>query len=560
MRNLEVADLLDRISTLLEASGEERFKVIAYRRAGTSIRNLTEDIEEIWEKQKLEDIPYVGEGIARKIDEYLRTGKLQYLETLEAKVPKGALELMKIPGVGPKTAYKLAKDYGIGSVERLQKALTSGELKPLGEAFRKRTLDEIEKIKTLGKRILLSEAMIIGEILVQYFAGKGIIAEVAGSLRRAKSTVGDIDLLSTKENSQEHLASFPDVAQVLEKGPTKASVILNNGVQVDIRVVKPDEYGAALVYFTGSKDHGIALRNIAIDHDWKLNEYGVFSAETGERLAGKTEDEVYNKLGLQFIPPELRENTGEIEAAREGKLPRLIKLENLKGDLQMHSTWSDGTDKLEKMATAAHDKGYAYMAITDHSLSATIAHGLSEERFREQWKIIDALNERLAPFRVLKGIEAEIRGDGTLDFDKKFLDEFDVVGASIHQGFRQSPEKLTERALKALSHPSVDFMCHPTNRLIGRREGHRLDLKKVIATARDNGKMLEIDGDPDRLDLDDVWARRAKDEGVLLVIDSDAHSTIALDNILYGVMTARRAWVEPKNVANALSLNGLLRD
>jgi DNA polymerase (family 10) len=559
LRNLEVADLLDRISLLLEASGEERFKVIAYRRAGTSIRNLTEDIEDVWRSQRLEEIPYVGEGIAKKIDEYLRTGKLRYLETLEQKVPSGVVELMKIPGVGPRTAYKLAKEFGITSLEDLQRALQEDELKPLGAAFRKRTLEEIEKMKTRGTRMLLSEALFLSEILIQYFAGKGITVEAAGSLRRGKSTVGDIDLLSTKENSQEVLASFPDVEKVLEKGPTRASVVLNKGVQIDIRIVKPDEYGAALVYFTGSKEHGIALRNLAIDRDWKLNEYGIFEAKSGKRLAGKTETEVYGKLGLEFIPPELRENTGEIEAAKEGKLPRLIKLQNLKGDLQMHSTWSDGSDKLEKMAAAAQVKGYVYMAITDHSFSATIAHGLSEERFREQWKIIDALNERLAPFRVLKGVEAEVRGDGTLDYDRKFLDEFDIVGASIHQGFRQSPEKLTERAAKALSHPSVDFLCHPTNRLIGKREGHPLDLRKVIATARDNGKMLEIDGDPHRLDLDEIWARKAIEEGVLLVIDSDAHSVQGLDSLFYGVIVARRAWVEPKNVANTLSLSGILR-
>jgi DNA polymerase (family 10) len=352
---------------------------------------------------------------------------------------------------------------------------------------------------------------------------------------------------------------YPGVERVIEKGPTKTSVFLKNGVQVDVRVLGTEGYGAALLYFTGSKEHNILLRNIAIGKGWKLNEYGLFETKTGDRVAGKSETEVYEKLGLGFIPPELREATGEIEASREGRLPHLVEARDLQGDLQMHTTWSDGADELDKMARAAKARGYEYIAVTDHSFSVGIANGLSEERFRKQWKAIDQLNEELKPFRILKGVEAEVRSDGSLDYDRPFLENFDMVGASIHQTYRQSPEKLTDRALKALSHPSVDVLFHPTNRLIGKREGNPIDLPKIIATARDNGKMLEIDGSPMRLDLDEVWARKAMEEGVTLMIDSDAHSTGELENVEYGTIVARRAWLEKKNVANALPLRGLLK-
>jgi len=348
------------------------------------------------------------------------------------------------------------------------------------------------------------------------------------------------------------------VAQVLESGLKRASVKLKEGVQVDVRVFEDAEYGAALVYFTGSKDHNIALRNLAIDNGWKLNEYGLFD-KNGSRLAGKTEDSVYEKLGLRYISPELRENRGEIEAAKEMRLPNLVRFEDFKGDLQMHTTWSDGSAELEQMAGAAKARGYQYIAVTDHSVSVRVANGLSEDRFRRQWKEIERINDELTPFRVLKAVEMEIKSDGSLDFEREFLEGFDLVGASLHQNFGQDAEKLTERAVKALSHREVDFLCHPTNRLFRRREGNPIDMTKVIKTARDNGKMLEIDGEPRRLDLDEVWARRAMEEGVPLVIDSDAHSVGELDNLAYGVLVARRAWLEAKHVANTKDLRDLLK-
>jgi len=549
---------LDRVGELVEANGEDRFKVIAYRRAATSIRNLNEDVEQVWRENRLQDIKYVGEGIAKKIDEYLRTGKLQLLERLREKTPAGVPLLMKVQGVGPRTAYHLSHDLGITSVEELKRSLERGTLdSEFGPTVRESFRVGIERLQSFEKRMLLPEAEGIFQEMASYFGALGVEVGMAGSLRRGKSTVGDLDLLSTDKRVIDAIRGCPGVAQVLESGPRRTSVKLKDGVQVDVRLFGEEEYGAALVYFTGSKDHNIALRNLAIDRGWKLNEYGLFD-RARKRLAGRSEGEVYGRLGMEYVPPELRENRGEVEAARNGRLPNLVRFDEIKGDLQIHSTWSDGSATLEEMAIGAKERGYEYIAVTDHSVSVRVANGLSEERFRRQWKEVEELNDNLSPFRILKAVELEIRSDGSLDFERKFLDEFDLVGASLHQNFKQDAEKLTERAVKALSHPSVNFLCHPTNRLIGRREGNPLDLAKVIRTAKENGKMLEVDGEPDRLDLDEVWAKRAMEEGVPIVIDSDAHSVGELDNIAYGVTMARRGWLEAKHVMNTRSLKSFL--
>ena len=558
MRNAEVAELLDRLGELVEANGEDRFKVIAYHRAATSIRNMDEDIEQMWKEKKLEEIKYVGEGIAKKIDEYLGTGKLQLLERMQEKTPPGVPLLMRVQGIGPRTAYHLSHDLGITSVEELKKALDAGRLdSEFGPTVRESFRLGIERLQSFEKRMLLPEAEGVFQKMSSYFGALGIEVGMAGSLRRGKSTVGDIDLLSTDGRAMDAIKGCPGVAQIPESGPKRTSVKLEDGVQVDVRLFTKEEYGAALVYFTGSKDHNIALRNLAIEKGWKLNEYGLFD-KAGGRLAGETEGEVYAKLGLQYVPPEVRENRGEVKASAIGRLPYLVDFDDVKGDLQMHTTWSDGSASLEEMATAAKERGYEYIAITDHSVSVRVANGLSEDRFRKQWKEIEKLNDKLSPFRILRGVEVEIKSDGSLDFERKFLDEFDLVGASLHQNFKQDAGKLTGRAVKALSHPSVDFLCHPTNRLIGRREGNPIDLDRVIRTARENGKMLEIDGEPDRLDLDEVWARKAMEEGVPIVIDSDAHAVGQLDNIAYGVTVARRGWMEAKHVMNTRSLKSFL--
>ena len=558
MRNSEVARLLDSMGEFVEANGEDKFKVIAYHRAATSIRNMDADVEDLWREGKLEDIKYVGSAIAKKIDEYLRTGKLQALEKIRERTPPGVPLLMKVQGIGPRTAYRLSHDLGINSVEELKGALDSGSLDAeLGPTVRESFRVGIDRLQSFEKRMLLPEAEGHFQKLSSFFDALGIGVGMAGSLRRGKSTVGDLDLLSTDGRAMEALKGCPGVATVLESGQKRTSVKLEDGVQVDLRVFTEEEYGAALVYFTGSKDHDIALRNMAIQKGWKLNEYGLFD-KAGERLAGRTEREIYQEFGLDYIPPELRENTGELEAAAKMALPRLIDFDDVRGDLQMHSTWSDGSATLEEMAKSAKERGYEYMAITDHSASVRVANGLSEERFRKQWGEIEKLNDALSPFRILKGVELEIRSDGSLDFERKFLGEFDLVGASLHQNFKQDASRLTERAVRALSHPSVDFLCHPTNRIIGKREGNPIDLAKVIRTARENGKMLEIDGQPHRLDLDEVWARKAMEEGVPIVVDSDAHSVGELDNTGYAVTVARRAWLEAKDVMNTRSLKSLL--
>jgi DNA polymerase (family 10) len=560
MKNYEVAELLERLSQLSEAAGEDRFKVIAYRRASTSVRNLEEDIEEVWKRGGLEDVKYIGSGIAKKIDEYLRTGHLRMLEELEKRVPQGSMELMKVPGVGPKTAFRLSTEYGIKSLQSLREASSSGKLaEALGPVVAKRINEELEKLKGGAPRMLLVEAFYLAAQLVAYFDEKGVDVQPAGSLRRGSPTVGDIDLLTTDSKGADFFVEFPLVDRVIERGPTKISVFLKTGTQVDLRLVKKAEYGAALLYFTGSKQHNIELRTLAIGKGWKLNEYGLVDAKNSRLIAGKTEEDVYAKLGMRFIPPELREARGEIEASLEGRLPSLVSEDELRGDLHMHSIWSDGREELETMARAAKARGYEYVAISDHSISVGVANGLDEERFMRQWKHIDDLNEKLKPFRILKGVEAEVRSNGSLDFPRDFFDRFDIVGASIHQGHRQSPEQLTERAIKVLENPAVDILYHPTNRLLGRREGHALDLPKIIKTAKENGKILEIDGSPNRLDLDDVWSKRAKDEGVKLSVDSDAHSTAELENVRWGVAVARRAWLESNNVVNTLPLRELLK-
>ena len=544
---------------MAEGAGEDRFKVIAYHRAANSIRNLEEDVEDLWKQKKLEEIRFVGQGIAKKIDEYFRKGKIRTLEDLTARVPQGVPLLMRVQGIGPRTAYRLANDFGVSSVEGLKIALESGVLdKEFGPTVRQSFLVGIKRLQSYEKKMLLPEAEGVFQQLSAYFGSLGIEVAMAGSLRRGKSTIGDIDILSTNGTAMDAIEGCPGVTQVVEKGPKRASVRLEGGSQVDVRVFDDEEYGAALVYFTGSKDHNIALRNLAIAQGWKLNEYGLFDRR-GKRLAGASESGVYQKLGIQCIPPELRENRGEIEAAKNNALPKLIKFDEVKGDLQMHTTWSDGSAEIEAMAKAAKARGYDYIAITDHSVSVRVAHGLTEERFRRQWKVIDKINDELAPFRVLKGVEIEIKADGSLDFDKEFLDGFDIVGASLHQRFGQDGAKLTERAISALSHPKVNFLCHPTNRLLGRREGNPIDLEMVIRTAKENNKILEIDGEPRRLDLDDVWAKRAIDEGVTLMVDSDAHDVGELDNVMYGILVARRAWAEAKNVVNTLDLESFLR-
>jgi DNA polymerase (family X) len=384
----------------------------------------------------------------------------------------------------------------------------------------------------------------------------------AGSIRRRLETIGDIDILAASDRPTEVMDAFvslPMVQEVLAKGPTKSSVLTQADLQIDLRVIEPQQYGSALQYFTGSKSHNIALRDLAIRQGYKLSEYGLFEVSSGRVVASETEEEIYRALGLEPVPPEMRENRGEIEAAAQGKLPKVIELGNIRGDLQVHSDWSDGKNSLQAMVEACIRRGYEYVAITDHSKSLKVANGLTPERVRQQRQQIDALNARYAPFRVLQGAEVNVHSDGSLDYDDETLRLLDFVAASIHGGFGQPREKLTARIASALRHPLVDMLCHPSGRLIGRREAYDVDMEAVIHVAAEEGKALEIDAQPDRLDLDDVWARRAKEAGVTLAIDSDAHDAAQLEYVRYGVYVARRAWIEPRDVLNARPLSELLR-
>ncbi|MEM0287828.1 MAG: DNA polymerase/3'-5' exonuclease PolX [Nitrososphaerota archaeon] len=560
MKNSEIADLLDRTALLLEAVGENRFKIVAFRRAAKNVRNLSEDIEDVWNTGGLEQLPGIGKGIAKKIDEYIRTGKITYLQKLENQVPQAAIDLMAIPGIGPRTAFKLTKEHGIQNIDSLREAIQNGSLDDFfGPTIRKKIISEIEMIKSTSKRMLLPQAEEIAGSIVEYLKAGGIHIIIAGSIRRCKATVGDIDAIALDENAVELLSKFPHTSKVLSRGTKKASFILDNGVQVDVRISEKDELGATLLYFTGSKDHSIALRNIAISKGYKLNEYGLFDESSGKLIASGSEEGIYKALGMQYIEPELREDRGEIQAALQGRLPNLLRKGSLKGDLQMHTLWSDGLSTIEQMAREAKLLGYEYIAITDHSKSARLANGLNEDRFLRQWKEIDALNEKMSPFTILKGVEVEIKGDGSLDLEADFLNSFDVVGISMHQGYNQSPEKLTQRMIKAMGSKRVHYLCHPTNRLIGIRGGHEINMERIIQEAKDRGIMIEINSQPNRLDIDEVWARKAAEEGVDLVINSDAHSTEELTYVRYGENVARRAWLESKNVINTLSLNQLLR-
>ncbi|MBI2955458.1 MAG: DNA polymerase/3'-5' exonuclease PolX [Chloroflexi bacterium] len=567
MRNKEIADLLNKIADLLEIKGESPYRIRAYREAARHIEAMAEDITAIAERGRLQNIPGVGESIAAKIAEYLKTGQLAYYEELKSQVIPGLAELLTVPGLGPRRAQAIYENLGITSVAQLAEAARQHKLSKIPgirEKTEDRILREIERLQERTHRLLLGVALPAAEevagLLERYLAVERI--DPAGSIRRMKETIGDIDILVASTRPTEVMDAFvslPMVKEVLARGPTKSSILTRSNLQIDLRVIKPAEYGSALQYFTGSKEHNIALREIAIRKGLKLSEYGIFDTRTGKRLGGESEEEIYRIMGLQWIPPELRENRGEIEAAAEGRLPKLIEIGDLRGDLHVHTNWSDGTDSLKTMVEAARELGYEYMAITDHSISLSVARGLSLEAIVEQGRLIDRLNQKYAPFRILRGTEVNIRGDGTLDYADAVLRSFDVVTASIHTGFGQFREKITDRIIRAIRNPNVDVLNHPRGRLLDKRPGYGVDLEAVIKVAVETGTALEINSQPDRLDIDDVWARRAKEMGAILVIDSDAHNKDQLRFVKYGVGTARRGWLEKKDVLNTLSLDRLLR-
>jgi DNA polymerase (family 10) len=562
VENPEVAQLFDEVGDLLEIQGENPFRVRAYRNAARTIRDLSEPLSQILSdsERKLYDLPGIGKDLAGKIQTILENGDFPLCQELRAQVPAGLRELIGVPGMGPKRALILYKELQITSLDKLRQAAKRHrlrELKGFGAKTEENVLKALEHMPEAGKRVYLAEAKVFADAVVRHLKkARGIgQLEVGGSFRRRCETVGDLDLLATCADAKpimDSLASYEAVAEVLARGPTKMTVRLRNGLQMDLRVVPEKSYGAALQYFTGSKPHNIIIRRMGQERGLKINEYGVFRDE--KRVGGSTEVEVYKAVGLPWIPPELREARGEIEWAQKGRLPKLLELGDLRGDLHMHTNVTDGRASLDEMVEAAKKRGYEYIAITDHSKRVTMAKGLDARRLRQHWKAVDKLAKKISGITLLKGVEMDILEDGSLDLPNDVLREADWVVASIHYGQNQPREKITARLLGAIRNPHVHAIGHPTGRLIGKRKGYELDLDTVLKAAADHGCFMELNAQPSRLDLDDVSLMAAKSRGVRIVVNTDAHSVEELGFLEFGVYQARRAGLEPKDMVNTCRL------
>jgi len=569
MDNAEIAEVLSEIAILLEIKGENPFKVRAYQRAAETIQSLTQDLSEIRQQGELRSLQGVGASIADKIAELLDIGKCAHHQELLREFPSSVFDMLRVPGVGPKTVKLLLEREGIATLEALEQAASAGLLRTLpglGEKTEQEILRGITRLREYSKRTNLGLAWAIAEGIMAQLRAEAPVDQMqaAGSLRRMKETIGDIDILITSDNPEpvmDRFVSLDLVAEMLAHGPTKSSILTEAGIQADLRVVAPESFGAALQYFTGSKQHNVRLRDLAVRRKIKLNEYGVFrvKGEHDERIGGRLEEEMYTALGLPLIPPEMREDQGEIEAAREERLPELVELSQIQGDLQTHSTWSDGHHTVEQLARAAKALGYRYLAITDHSPSQTVANGLSPERLKQRRKEIEAARKAVPGVALLDGTEVDIKRDGSLDYPDEVLAELDFVVASVHSGWKMDRAAQTLRIVKAMENPWVDCIGHPTGRLIGQREPYELDMEAVLEAAARLGVAMEINAYPDRLDLKDVHARRAKELGVKLLINTDAHSADQLSLMRFGVATARRGWIGPGEVLNTLPLSQLRR-
>jgi DNA polymerase (family 10) len=565
MTNREIAAVFREIADMLEIKGEDRYRVLAYRRAADQIANEPRSVADLWREGTVTGIPGIGKAIADKIGSLLTTGQIDLHERLKAEIPTGVVTLLNVPDVGPKKAKLLWEQLGVTSIDDLERAARAGKLRGLpgiGAKTEANILRGIEILRRRTGRSLLGVALPVAEALLAGLRQSPAVVQcdAAGSLRRRKPTIGDLDLLAASTEPVaviDHFVRLPRVASVQARGDTKCTVWLEDDLQVDLRVLPPDNYGALLQYFTGSKQHNIELREVALEHGLSLSEYG-FTTADGTLIPIADEAEVYARLDLAWIPPELREAAGEIEAARQDRLPALIELADVRGDLQMHTTWSDGQNSVFEMAQAARDRGYDYILITDHSQGLGVAGGLTPERYRAQWAEIAEANARLAPFRVLRGAEVEIRADGSLDLPDDFLAEFDLVLASIHSGMRQDRATMTARVIRAIRNPHVDMIAHPTGVLRGEREPIDLDFEAVVAAAAETGTWLEINADPHRLDLDGEHARLARERGVRLTLGSDAHAAGSLAVIPFGVATARRGWCQARDVVNTRGWEELL--
>ncbi len=564
MGNFALARLFYDMASLLQARESSVFRVRAYQRAAQTLETLAEDVAAVAARGELTSLPGIGRDLAARIGEYLATGRIAQLDELRATLPAAFLTFLEIRGLGPRTARALA-DQGVESVEQLEALCRSRQIVGMAgirEKTAENILKGIERWKAGHTRTLLSTGRAVAAQIAEALRAHGGVErlEIAGSLRRMRETVKDIDLLVTSTEPArviETLTTLPSVTEVIVRGPTKASVRHQDGLQIDLRVVEPAAFGAALQYFTGSKDHNVRLREMASRRGLRISEYGVFDERTGDRVAGATEEEVYATVGLPWIPPELRENQGEIEAAREGRLPTLVTTGDIRGDLHAHTDWSDGRHSLEALVTAAQARGYEYIIVSDHSRSTTIAGGLGVEELRLQREAIRALQPQVA-IRILAGSECDILADGTLDFPDEVLGELDVVLAAVHSRFKQSREAMTARIVRALGHPRVNVLVHPTGRRLNTREPYDVDLEAVFAAARTHGKAVEINSSPERMDLSDVHARRAGALGLPVAVSTDTHSLRELDNLELGIGIARRAWLGPDQVLNTRPLADLL--
>jgi DNA polymerase (family X) len=564
MANFALARLFYEMASLLEARESSVFRIRAYQRAAQTLEALSEDVAAVAARGELSSLPGIGRDLAARIGEYLATGRIAQLDELRATLPAAFLTFLEIRGLGPRTARALA-DQGVESVEQLETMCRSRQIvgvAGIGEKTAENILKGIERWKAGQTRTLLSAGRAVAAQVAEVLRAHGGVErlEIAGSLRRMRETVKDIDLLVTSTEPArviETLTTLPSVTEVIVKGPTKASVRHQDGLQIDLRVVEPAAFGAALQYFTGSKDHNVRVREIASRRGLRISEYGVFDERTGARVAGATEEEVYATVGLPWIPPELRENQGEIEAAREGRLPTLVTAGDIRGDLHAHTDWSDGRHSLEALVTAAQARGYEYIIVSDHSRSTTIAGGLGVEELRAQIAAIRALQPRFR-IRILTGSECDILADGTLDFPDEVLAELDVVLAAVHSRFKQSREAMTSRIVRALGHPRVNVLVHPTGRRLNTREPYDVDLEAVFAAACAHGKAVEINSSPERMDLSDVNARRAGALGLPVAVSTDTHSLRELDHLELGIGIARRAWLPPGQVLNTRPLDDLL--
>lgn len=552
--------MLSKIADLLELQGVQ-FKPMAYRRAAGNIQELSEDIEEIYKKGMVEEIEGVGKSIASRISEYLKTGRVEYLEQLREELPEGMEQLVEVEGIGPKTAFRLSKEFGFKTVEELEKAINNGTLEGLSGFGKKKAqniLRGIELYKASKGKLLLVDILPIANSIEKQLRKLNFIQElnVAGSIRRKKETIRDIDILvSTNEpiKVMDAFTNLKDVKDIISKGEDKCTVTLYNNIQVDLRAINKNSYGSALLYFTGSKEHNIKLRKIARKKNWKLNEYGLFDNATNDKLAGTEELELYNKLGLDYIVPELREERGEIEAAAAGTLPKLVERNEIKGDLHIHSKWSDGMNTIEELCKEAIKYGYEYIAICDHSHGLPVVKGLNESDIRKQMKEIELINRKTDNLTVLSGIELNIDKDGGLDIKDNVLKDLDVVIASVHSGFKADEKAITERVIKAMHNDYITILGHPSGRIINRRSPLQLNLIKVFENAVELGTIMEINAYPDRLDLSDVNCYKAREFNLKFSINTDTHRLDELGFIDFGVFTARRGWLEQKDVVNTLS-------